>query len=75
MKEFITLGDIAIHQEIVKDSAFLAYAARADTPEKAFEFLRVVLARHQDASHLCGQPKNGWSWRARKWSSKWVSST
>jgi len=59
MNEFVTLKDLAIHQEVIKDSAFLAYAARADTPEKAFEFLRALLARHADASHLCWAYKIG----------------
>ncbi len=53
MKEFTTLKDIATHQETVKESVFIAYASRADAPEPAFEFLRAVMARHQDASHLC----------------------
>ncbi len=53
MKEFTTLKDIAMHQEVVKDSAFIAYASRAESQEQAFEFLRALMARHPDASHLC----------------------
>jgi uncharacterized YigZ family protein len=53
MKAFTTLKDIAMHQEVIKESVFIAYASRADGQNQAFEFLRAVLARHQDASHLC----------------------
>ncbi len=53
MKEFTTLKDIATHQEVVKESVFIAYASRAESQNQAFEFLRAVMARHQDASHLC----------------------
>jgi uncharacterized YigZ family protein len=53
MKAFTTLTDIATHQEIVKESVFIAYASRAESQNQAFEFLRAVMARHQDASHLC----------------------
>ncbi len=53
MKSFTTLKSISTHQEEVKKSVFVAYAARAETQEKAFEFLRDVLSRHPDASHLC----------------------
>jgi uncharacterized YigZ family protein len=53
MKAFTTLKDIANHQEVVKESVFIAYASRADSQNQAFEFLRAVMARHQDASHLC----------------------
>lgn len=53
MKEFTTLKDTATHQETVKESVFIAYAARADSPNHAAEFLRTIIARHADASHLC----------------------
>ena len=53
MKEFTTLKDIATHQEVIKESVFIAYASRADSQNHAFEFLRTVMARHPDASHLC----------------------
>lgn len=53
MKAFTTLKDMAMHQEVVKESVFIAYGFRADSESAAFEFLRVVMARHQDASHLC----------------------
>ncbi len=53
MKTFTTLTGIATHQEEVKNSVFIAYAARAETQEKAFAFLREVLSQHPDASHLC----------------------
>lgn len=53
MKEFTTLKDIATHQEVIKESVFIAYASRADDQNRAFEFLRAVMARHPDASHLC----------------------
>jgi len=63
MNEFVTLKDLASHQEVIKDSAFLAYAARADTPDTAFEFLRALMARHADASHLCWAYKIGDQYR------------
>jgi len=53
MKKFTTLKDIATHQEIIKESVFIAYASRAESQTEAFEFLRAVMARHPDASHLC----------------------
>jgi uncharacterized YigZ family protein len=53
MKSFVTLTAPAHHREDVKDSVFLAYAARADSEKDAFAFLREVLDRHRDASHLC----------------------
>ncbi len=53
MKAFTTLKDIAMHREVVKESVFIVYASRADSQNSAFEFLRAVMARHQDASHLC----------------------
>jgi uncharacterized YigZ family protein len=59
MSAFLTLTDIAQHQEVVKDSAFIAYAGRADGPDEAMRFLRAVLERHADASHLCWAYKIG----------------
>ena len=53
MKPFTTLKDLATHQEIIKHSIFIAYAARAESQEQAFEFLRDILSRHPDVSHLC----------------------
>lgn len=53
MKAFTTLKDMAMHQEVVKESVFIAYGFRADSEAAAFEFLRAVMAKHQDASHLC----------------------
>ncbi len=50
---FTTLKGVSTHQEEIKNSIFIAYATRAETQEKAFEFLRDVLSRHPDASHLC----------------------
>ncbi|QJD29092.1 IMPACT family protein [Methylococcus geothermalis] len=50
---FFTLKNAAEHQIEVKGSLFLAYGARADTPEQGLAFLKTVLARHPDASHLC----------------------
>lgn len=63
MQEFITLSAETVHQEMIKDSLFLAYAGPVDTPEAAFEFLRSVLSRHQDASHLCWAYKIGACYR------------
>ena len=53
MKAFLTLAAPSEHREEIKDSAFLAYAGRADSPDEAFAFLRTILSRHADASHLC----------------------
>jgi uncharacterized YigZ family protein len=53
MKPFLTLAAPGQHREEVKDSVFLAYAGRADSQDEAFAFLREVLGRHTDASHLC----------------------
>lgn len=53
MKAFTTLKDLATHQEIVKESVFIAYASRAESQNQAFEFLRSIMGRHADASHLC----------------------
>lgn len=63
MKAFVTLRDVAVHQELIKDSVFRAHAARADNPEQALEFLRDVQTRHQDASHLCWAYKIGEQYR------------
>lgn len=63
MKAFTTLKDIASHQEVVKESVFIAYAARADSQDQAFEFLRAVMARHADASHLCWAYRIGGQYR------------
>jgi uncharacterized YigZ family protein len=63
MKTFSTLKDTATHQETVKESVFIAYASRADSQAQAFEFLRAVLARHQDASHLCWAYRIGGQYR------------
>lgn len=53
MKAFLTLAAPSEHREDVKDSIFLAYADRADNQDEAFGFLRAVLNRHTDATHLC----------------------
>lgn len=63
MKVFTTLKDIAMHQEVIKESVFIAYGARADSPEQAFEFLRAVMSRHADASHLCWAYRIGGQYR------------
>jgi len=63
MKAFTTLKDIATHQETVKESVFIAYASRAESQTDAFEFLRAVMARHQDASHLCWAYRIGGQYR------------
>ncbi|MFM8332514.1 MAG: IMPACT family protein [Candidatus Methylumidiphilus sp.] len=63
MKTFTTLKDIATHQDTIKESVFIAYAARADSQDRAFEFLRAVMARHPDASHLCWAYRIGGQYR------------
>lgn len=52
-RAFVTLKSNTEHQEDVKGSLFLAYGARADNPDQALSFLKTVLARHPDATHLC----------------------
>ena len=53
MKTFTTLNGIATHQEEVKNSVFIAYAARAESQDHAFAVLREVLSKHPEAAHLC----------------------
>lgn len=53
MKPFNTLKGISTHQEEIKKSVFIAYAGKAESQEEAFAFLRDVLSRHPDVSHLC----------------------
>ena len=53
MKTFKTLAGTAHFQQEIKNSVFIAYAARAESQEQAFGFLREVLNRHPDAGHLC----------------------
>lgn len=60
---FLTLETAAEHREEVKGSVFLAYGARSDSQDEAFEFLRAVLARHNDATHLCWAYKIGSAYR------------
>ena len=60
---FTTLKESAQHQQMVKDSAFIAYASRADNPEQALLYLRTVLTQHQDASHLCWAYRIGTQYR------------
>ncbi len=63
MKSFTTLKGISTHQEEIKNSVFIAYAARADSQEKAFSFLGEVLSRHADAAHLCWAYRIGSQYR------------
>jgi uncharacterized YigZ family protein len=53
LRSFTTLAAPSQHQEIVKNSSFIAYAARADSAREAAAFLQAVAQRHADASHLC----------------------
>lgn len=53
MKAFTTLNGTSTHQEEIKKSVFIAYAARADSQDHAFAFLREVLSGHPDIAHLC----------------------
>ena len=63
MKAFTTLKAPSSHQDTVKESVFIAYAARADSPNAAFECLRAAMARHPDASHLCWAYRIGGQYR------------
>jgi uncharacterized YigZ family protein len=63
MKTFTTLKGIATHQQEIKKSVFIAYAARAESQENAMAFLREVLTRHPDASHLCWAYRIGGQYR------------
>jgi uncharacterized YigZ family protein len=60
---FLTLAQPSEHREDVKDSRFLAYAARADDPSEAIAFLQTIAHRHADASHLCWAYRIGGSYR------------
>lgn len=57
------MKNTAEHQTEVKGSLFLAYGARADTPEQGLAFLRTVAAKHPDASHLCWAYRIGGQYR------------
>lgn len=50
---FTTLAAPHEHAEVISGSDFLAYAARADTPEEALAFLAALRGRHPDATHHC----------------------
>ncbi len=50
---FTTLAAEHRHSAVVENSEFLAFAARADTPEQALAFLGEVRARYPDATHHC----------------------
>ncbi|GGL95921.1 IMPACT family protein [Deinococcus aerophilus] len=50
---FTTLAGEHRHSDVVENSEFLAFAARADTPEQALAFLSEVRARYPDATHHC----------------------
>lgn len=63
MSGFVTLAEPAEHREVVKGSVFIAYAARTETIEDAFSFLRELAARHADASHLCWAYRVGANYR------------
>ncbi len=63
MNGFVTLAAPSEHRDEIKGSVFIAYAARAETPESAFAFLRDLAARHADASHLCWAYRVGASYR------------
>lgn len=63
MTAFVTLHELARHQIVVKESVFIAYARRADAPDEALRFLRSLLERHADASHLCWAYKIGQQYR------------
>lgn len=60
---FVTLEAAAEHRDDVKGSVFLAFAARADTPEAAVHFLSGLAARFADASHLCWAYRIGHAYR------------
>lgn len=63
MTGFVTLAEPAEHREVIKGSVFIAYAARTETTEDAFIFLRELAERHADASHLCWAYRIGGNYR------------
>ncbi|GGO41687.1 IMPACT family protein [Deinococcus humi] len=50
---FTTLAGEHRHSAVVENSEFLAFAARADTPQEALAYLETVRARYPDATHHC----------------------
>lgn len=60
---YVTLETPAEHREEVKGSVFLAFAARADSPDAALHFLAGLAQRFTDASHLCWAYRIGQAYR------------
>lgn len=50
---YTTLAGEHRHSAVVDNSEFLAFAARADTPQDALAYLADVKARYPDATHHC----------------------
>ncbi len=50
---FTTLAGEHRHSAVVDNSEFLAFAARADTPQAALAYLETVRARYPGATHHC----------------------
>jgi uncharacterized YigZ family protein len=63
MSAYVTLETDGEHREEVKGSLFLAFAARADSPDAALRFLQGIAQQHPDASHLCWAYRIGQAYR------------
>lgn len=50
---YTTLAGEHRHSAVVDNSEFLAFAARADTPQQVLAYLETVRARYPDATHHC----------------------
>jgi uncharacterized YigZ family protein len=50
---YYTVKEYGEHEIIIQKSRFIAYVARAETEEKAQEFIATIKKKHRDASHNC----------------------
>jgi uncharacterized YigZ family protein len=50
---YYTVKAYGEHEIIIQKSRFIAYVARAETEEKAQEFIATIKKKHRDASHNC----------------------
>lgn len=50
---YYTVKEYGEHEINIQRSRFIAYVARAETEEKAQEFIATIKKKHRDASHNC----------------------